>query len=853
MSTEKSMKKITLDRVDQSIDSRIRRKLVQLTERKDPHQRDRNQATGEHFLREQSEVLGETIVESEAVFEALPDLKLAMRVLVSGILSPNDLMGSSLHFTLNESVGNTEFTSSIIGILEEHFTKEYPLEKILSEILEDVLFNTGSYPLAILPESTIDEVIDSDTLVGNESMAEELINTTSPLGLLHTKDRSELALESMRKNSNGVEWLAGHFCILDNFNALKKPHLVDKFRSQQIMSKLTSNSIGFESQKEKSIYVPRRYKHVPLQHIKADKNKLGGNPVIMRLPSVATIPVHVPGDPTNHVGFFVLLDETGHPLSNDDNDAKRRHGESRGENDGEKDAAELIKKTYLAMRGEEQHERKNKVNFETYVNLIEQELEDRLTKGMYQDGAVLADITTVATIMFSRALVQKRSSILFIPSELVTYFAFEHSPTGVGKSLLARNRIISGIRTVLMLSNVMGSVRNSVPRTGVGIELDPEDRDPSATIEFLMSEFFRGQGDALPLWENNPADVVKSIQRSSVDVVVSGNSKYPQTRMEVIDKTRTVAKPDSDLEKEMRRRHYMSMGLPPEMLDAEMNVEFATSLISSNVMLAKEIALYQQKFTRQLDDFIRKYVRFNPMLQDKIKVGLSKFKKKDMDEDVDSLATIIEAINVSLPAPDTKKLDMQIKAYEQFSTALDQTFAAYFNEGMFGRVFGNDLEESVQPTIAIMKSYFLRRWLRLNNVLPELEAIVDVSDKEAMTDFNEVHERHLEAFIESSGDLFRNFRKHSEKIMLLVDEDKANADARRRTLEDERYAESNPPVEGESGSDPIAVPEEEPVVDSTTGDEEVPDAPVEDDAVDVAADSDDAAATDESGVPAMPA
>lgn len=783
------LKPITLDKSG-TYDSRIKNKLVGMRASKNKDNKKNRSAAGEHFIREQSRGMAEAIKDNEALQETLPDIKLAKRIFVSGILSPNDMMSADLNYTLNDGVKNNEFTSSIIGIIEKHFSEVYKLSEILPRLIEDCLFDTGSYPLAIIPETTIDEVINSNCAVGVESLAEGAVSAKSPLGLLGSNNNT-VGTESVSMAPDA--WIGEHLQILDNFNFLKTPWIKDRSRNENISAILTGNSVGLEATHErtKNHYRRRRYDHVPLQTVKRPETTSEGEPIVMKLPSLATIPVHVPGDPSNHVGYFVLLDRNGHPLTYNDAGGVNKASANNAGDGGDDQAANLIRQTAMALGVERRDTTKNKLNLETYIGMIEDELKGRLEGGVFNDDVVLADVTAVAGIMFARALESKRSSLLFLPAELVTYFAFDYNKNGTGRSLLDKSRIVSGIRTVLMMSNVMGSVRNSVPRTGVSIELDPADIDPASTVEFLMAEFFKGQGDALPLWDNDPSSVTKSIQRSSVDVVVSGNSKYPQTRMGVEDKGRSVAKPDSDLENQMRRRHYMSMGLPPELIDAEMNVEFATAFISSNLMLAKEVSLYQKTLADQLEVFVRKYIRFNPALMSELAKVLEGVSNKDRDESLETLDDIIEALTITLPSPDTSKLDSQMRSYEVFTNALDNAFDSYFSEDMLGRMFGSDMEEAILPTITAMKAYFKRRWLRKNNVLPELEALVDVVNKDTMTDFNDVHSRHMDAFVESSGKLFRDIKKHGEKLMMIIEEDQADNEAERARLEQERYDREN--------------------------------------------------------------
>ena len=802
-------KKLSLEKDNGSMDARIKRKLVALKE-KDSQKTQRTISELDwHHFRKQNQGLSDIIKDNAEIQETLPDIKLAKRILVSGILSPNDMISTRLNYYLEGNDTHKEGSLRILSLIEDYFTREANILDNLPELLADVLFNTGSYPVLILPETVIDTVINSDCQIGKEDLTCALESLNSNLGLLGKPSRPT------------------PFVITDNFNLLKKPSLLEKKRAEAVQALIRDQQVGLEA---KALYPKRVYDKSPLQVLRKEPSRFGA-PVLMKIPSSATLPVYVPGNPSAHVGYFILLDETGRPLSQANQENNLRNLKRTGKNEAEARLSEMVVGMHNALYGDDLNRDKNKINFDLFVHLLEEELGHRLSEGVFEEETMLANISQLASIMFSRALSQKGSSLLFVPVELLTYFAFDYNLDGLGESLLDKSRILSGIRTVLMLSNVIGSIRNSVPRTTVNIELDPDDIDPALTVETLMAEFFKGQGDAFPLWENNPVDITRALQRSSVDVVVSGNARYPQTKMDVTDKARSVILPDNELENQMRRRHYMSMGLPPEIMDAEMNVEFATTLISSNLMLAKEISLYQKILSDQITEHVRKIILMSPELYQRLEKEMHSLTKKEQV----SLPELLTRLRVTLPAPDTNRLESQIKAFDIFTAALDKVFESYFSENMFGRIFGNEMEEAVKPTIVALKSHYERRWLRKNNVLPELETLVEVNDQNAIVDFNKLHEDHIDAFIEVAGDLFRKIKQHGEKIMNLIEQEKQEEEGRASELETTEGAPSEgestePPTEEETPEMPEEAPTEEEVPEmpeEAPTEEEVPEMPEE--------------------------
>ena len=110
--------------------------------------------------------------------------------------------------------------------------------------------------------------------------------------------------------------------VSDNPDVLKAPFLYSRVRSQAVSNRLglsmESRAELSRSDIEASFYKPRQYQSREVVGLKTAA-QVGrptvGHPLVMRLPSESIIPVHVPGSPEEHVGYFVLLDATGNPLN----------------------------------------------------------------------------------------------------------------------------------------------------------------------------------------------------------------------------------------------------------------------------------------------------------------------------------------------------------------------------------------------------------------------------------------------------------------------------------------------------------------------------------------------------------
>lgn len=756
------------------------------------------------YLTKLTDSLNEQIADNEALQQILPDIKLASQVLVSGILAPKDLMTYELNYKLNSTVSDKNINNNVIQIIKEYFEEEYDLVKLAPKILKRALFISGSYPMLVLPETTVDTVINSNCTIGTEDFKSTISSISKNIGFLGT----------------GKSALNAYTSISDNFNMLKLPWINDKKIHYSVENILSGDLIGCEAKKEKVTdpYLRRQYSHVPVQpiHLPSDDG-LYGEPLALKLPSESVVPIHVPSDPTTHIGYFILIDKNGYPVNGvgrrNEYD-KLKSSRTRCSDDG---SANLIRETKLAIYGDTTVDcSQSSHNQQIYCNILEMELCKRIKNGIYGESVELSDISKISNIMLARALAEKHTTILYVPKELITYFTFDYNRQGLGKSLLDDGKILSSLRSVLLLANVLASIKNSVPRTGVKINLDANDPDPQNTVEFLLHEFLKNHNQSFPIGLTNPTDIADAIQRSSIDLVVTGNAAYPETSIDVNDKTRSVAKPDTELENQMRRRHYMSMGLPPELIDADMNIDFATMIVSSNLLTAKSISIYQKLFTADLSRFIQTYVRYSTSLKDKLKeaIGDSKLTLND----------VINAIEVFLPEPDNSKLENQLNAFRVYSDALNTMLEAYFSSDMLGRTLNNELEDAIEPTINCIKSYYLRQWLRNNNVLPELDALTNDNSDSNLGNLNLAHKEHLDSIIESVGKLLLNIRKEGREWIDKLDEDEREAEEAKMRNEEQETPEEpleegtelpEVPAEGEEPETPetpeeVAEPSEEP-------------------------------------------
>lgn len=106
------------------------------------------------------------IDDNETIMQLLPDMERAAQILCSYILSPKYLMKPELQFRPPKNLFPQNTITIITDEIKKYFKKHHDIEDKLYKILYDILFLKGAHITAVIPEASLDEIINSD-LVDN--------------------------------------------------------------------------------------------------------------------------------------------------------------------------------------------------------------------------------------------------------------------------------------------------------------------------------------------------------------------------------------------------------------------------------------------------------------------------------------------------------------------------------------------------------------------------------------------------------------------------------------------------------------------------------------------------------------
>lgn len=751
-----------------------------------------------------SESTKKRIKDNENLLSLFPDIELAIQILVSSVLSPKDMVKTELIYRMNNDRIPSEISAAFIDLVNKEITNYYKLNEELPTIVRETLFTNGSYVKAILPESSIDAVINNNYSLVQESISElyfkndNIKNTSTNLGLLGNsgkEDREMLALEKFAMNVPYKEYngsfsishkekkisLESFIDITDNFLFLKLPELnkainrhtiSNVIKQVQINTLSTSNeSVNISNTKMSNLlYRNSSSNSQPFVAIPTEdrtKRKSIGRPMVFKIPTESTIPIYTPGNEKEHVGYFVILDIDGNPITkNTNSDRMLDMANMIGSNQNNDLVSMLISKAKNNLSPATNTPTIDQIA-KVYSNIIENDLIERLKNGVYKQELAISNNEEIYRIMLSRAFANKFTRLVFIPAELVTYFAFNYHNNGTGKSYLDDLKILTSLRGILLFAKVMATVKSAINLTHVNVTLDPDDPDPRGTIETATQEVARMRQQFFPLGVNNAPDLVDWIQRAGFEFSYEGHPGIPNTKLDFEVKNMQHTIPDNELDDLLRKQSYMTIGLPPEIVDNGFASEFATTVVTQNVLLSRRVIQLQNILIKHTTPLVQKIVSSDKTIcgsllqiiknnKGSLESILTEEEKQEMGNNEELfleklLSEFISSIETDLPKPDETTIETQSVAFDAYAEALDKAIGYWISTDIITSDIAGDISNYIENIKAIVKSYYIRKWMADNNYLSELNDLVIFGEDNKIT-FNlyEENKTHMEAIVQQA-------------------------------------------------------------------------------------------------------
>lgn len=799
------------------------------------------------------------------IFKLLPWLNLSREILISSIVSPGDLTQVRLNISNLMTSTSPTLITQLDKVLKDFFLDEIALESKIYDWVDKAMVMQGSYPILLIPESSLDKLINTlDSAESFESAlrfdGEYLDGWFRPKGLLGLplntpKGRSFTSFESYSRHSTG-EIIDSHTIkyypkdsktktitlpiqVTDNPAIFRKP-IINKLRQKYAMRNVYGKT-SFESRSRSNSNPEDIYKNlfrtpnrnfqdrisvIPTTRI--EMNKGLGHPLEFHLPSESVIPITAPGDVSNHSWYIIITDSNGYPVSYNTGVDYYNDVRQYITNNSDRDAGDIIQYAKETMFGNQDKITNIMIDNLTRMNsdIIEKDLIARIQSGMLGGELEISMPEVVKRMLLARTLEHKRTSMVLVPAEYLIYIAYDYNDFGIGKSILDEGKELAAQAAAIHVANVLGSIQNSIPGKDINIELDPDDRNPMETVHFMLSEAMGMAYREFPLTLGTTAGLTEQLQMSAFNVNVSGNPRFPEVRTTITPRESAKVEVDQELAEDLNESLNKLFGLTSEMVDNTNQPEFATTAVNNSLMLLKRVMISQAKTNPYLSDYIKVFTYNSGVLIERLNEVIDSNKKeipKEYKNRDDFLEDYINGINCKLPEPQTENIERQADLLEKMNQAIDTALdEAYFKEELLAGFDDEVIDDAFPIMKESLKALILRKWMRDHGVFKELDVFTIDEDgnpvinlKDEMADYTKTLRTILGGYYEDLADYIERNKKKSAKLAEKVNKAKESYEDESE-YDDDSYSEGD----GDFGSDEST--DDEVMDEGGESDDEVP-------------------------------
>jgi hypothetical protein len=175
---------------------------------------------------------------------------------------------------------------------------------------------------------------------------------------------------------------------------------------------------------------------------------------------------------------------------------------------------------------------------------------------------------------------------------------------------------------------------------------------------------------------------------------------------------------DDTLLEEINNMYQHTLDVPPSTMNRLGEDEFATSAITSNIILANKIRMYQRVFKAFVARIIKTHIKYSPYIQDTLKEILNNAstastedpQKLSLDE---RLIATVRGIALVLSPPDISQIKAQSEETNDYISVVETIVEAMYPDDMTDR----DNEDTVKIIRAYLKKQLIEKHLAENHVL----------------------------------------------------------------------------------------------------------------------------------------
>lgn len=623
------------------------------------------------YLRPSHEYMVSQVQDIERIRALCPEIRKAESILVSSIMSPNDLQSIDPTINLGDYDGLDESTyDEVTKLLSEFFAKEYHLGKKMEKWAAEALFRSGAAVVFTLPEGTLATIVgNAEAQPGKENLHQyinpdkyaELLKkdiygrNTRPgqESFLKVLDKSKPeesrkvdkdllfgveqfvkaeGLEARLEDSAGLEAITARIITeLEEGDTLHLSENPEVLRFGKMIRNYGKNKLGkdliklYEQNTKQDQRALSQSKESPIIDLspyidEGIENK--SHAYCLELPSESVIPICIPGSTTEKLGYFVLIDAFGHPVEASKylmtymgNATSSQVAANYAAMYGSRPTASGVKSDFInsfRQFGSPWDLQQNAIS-RVFDYILDVSLKKRLN-GLGLTEVDLGAYNNIAACMFYRLLEKKRTSLVFVPEELITYVAFDYRKDGTGKSRLEDIMYLLSVKTTIVIANMMAAMRNSVARKDITVTVDEEETNPEGILDEIRQGVVEKYGLDLT---NDPSRIASSINNQSMTIKLKGTNA-PGFEIEAQDTQSQVPKADTDLLEQITNGIVTHLGPPYSVMNETSQAEYAKSVATTNLFFANDCRTLAGTLCEHTAKYCRTVVRFSPVLRKKL-------------------------------------------------------------------------------------------------------------------------------------------------------------------------------------------------------------------------------------------
>ena len=696
----------------------------------------------------------------ENILKTQPELELPIQILIASILSPKNANKILLKHGVKKNPLPAELVNRLIQSAKNCTENVYNIKTMLAKKLRKALFEVGADVTLIMSEAAIDDVINGRIADLHGKMATEGLQTkviadavadaTRNIGRFgNAVANQDMGLESMfsQHASPTIDAPAGELKMVctgwEKIKNFKEPIYCDNpkllglgMALENLVEKkkaAINNNSGIRNYEQ----LDKLYHDVPggiqemvvLPRPNETSRKSVNRPILREVPPECCMPVFQAGAPSKHSGYLFLIDEFGGFASrNLRRDYWRNVSEVVGGNreavSGVLDRAakamstDTENDTMLAMAAQQ-----------SFRELAIKDIERKFLNSTMGNVSV-GELESFFNLMFERAMCGRQTRVLYVPNDMVVYWAYRYNENGTGRSLLEDNKFLASMRSLILISNTETQLRNSIDYVKLGVVFDPNDPNKNRTKELIVDQFARNRLRSTPWNMTNPRRIIEHMQMSGVSFDFDGGSDYPGTKINIDRQDIQQRAVDMELDEVAFRRLMMGFGLAPEIVDLSMNIEFSSKIVTSNELSLKRVMVTQDITNYFIRQFSVKAMLSDPIQMEEmsniVKEWVTTLEGDDWTDEKKAALDVNRIINIflgayepTLPRPESS-LAADIEEFDTYMGGVEKVIDTAINEDAIGSLDNSMLNEQVGRFKAIYKQYHAIKWMVEHDFMTEV-------------------------------------------------------------------------------------------------------------------------------------